>query len=317
MTYQVHNTKATYIALSPDDSQLAVSTNNGQLILWDLNRSEKITTIKREGWIVRLSWTPDGRLLAGNSDGVIGLYKENGLVGTLDSLHGNLRDLNVHPDGDRMVTCGGDGNLRVWNLQDLTLMWENGPSQAFNTAAFCNDMVVVGSQTGRFIVYTGPGKEGGLLNGNLLPWGLSALAVRPQGDGVVFGGEKGSIKSISTDQEKMWPNLLSWHNTPPKPISVNTMAFSPDGSRFLAACSDNSTRVFKWGTEQDYLGKELGKPFWLRSPNPGWSEAFIISSACWSPTGDQVYTCSFDGRVCLWTLPKEGQPEEETLFSVT
>ncbi len=321
MVYEEKGTKATYVAVHPDGQRLAVGCSDERIILWDMPSGAVEGIISAGGYPSRGVWLPDGSgLLATTLEGALRVYEGTQVAREVESGHeGDLRSLHIRPGGDQLVTGGGDGMLRVRDLASLEVVWENGLSgRSFDCAALCGDDVVVGMDDGRFVVYTGPGEDGALLNGTLFNRGVSAVAVRPQGDVVVLGGAAGGLHSISSDTEQMWPDLHRWPRTPPRPISVNELSFSPDGSRFLAACSDDCARLFRWGEEQDLVPTHLGQPFHHRSPNPGWHERFIVSGARFSPDGQLAYTCSFDGKVRRWVIGEghDPYPDSDVVFSI-
>jgi hypothetical protein len=82
---------------------------------------------------------------------------------------------------------------------------------------------------------------------------------------------------------------------------VNQLTFSRDGRYLLAACSDDCTRVFEW-QRHDPFGRELGRPFHSRTPKPAWSQAMIVSAACFNGDATQVFTGHFDDRLLSWDL---------------
>jgi len=309
--------KATCVAVRPDGARLAIGTADGRVLIGDVDSGAVIGKLQRSDHVIRIAWAADSsRLLVADTSGRIAFYDGDGgsAQWELETGHGYLRDISLDPSGDRLATCGSDGMVRVWDGSSMKMLWENGqPERSYNAVGFSGDVVAIGSSSGAFVVFKGPGEHGALFNGSLFGWGVSALAINPHSKAAVFGGDRGGMQATSTDLEGMWPKLHSWRQTPPKPICVNTMQFSPDGKRFVAACSDGAALVFDWGEPPSQTGVELGKPFWLRRPKPSWTEAFIISGACFDPSGQIVYTCSFDGSVRRWDLRDE-RPLESTLL---
>jgi len=68
------------LALSPDDSVLAVGYQDGSVRLWSMDNGEQLTVLEgHEGRVMSLAFSPDGTLLAsGGTDGTVRLW---GVVG--------------------------------------------------------------------------------------------------------------------------------------------------------------------------------------------------------------------------------------------
>ena len=314
--------KATWVSIDPPGERLAVATTDGRVLLFDLDAERVIETLHNEDHISRVLWTPDGQhLLVAEYGGRLRIFDgDGGHVEDLDTGHKSLTDLDYHEDGHHFVTGGGEGRFRVWHFASRSLAWENDTHSPCNAVSFAGDQIVAGCEDGYFRVYGGPGEEGGLFSGRVISLGVTSIAVRPGENAVVFGGTKGGIVVTSTDAEQRWPNVVNLIRVPPKPISVNAVAWSRDGSVYAAACSDDTVRAFSWPGQPDFSAP-LGRPFYARSPKPPWSQDFIISGVCFHPDPSRLFACSFTGEVVEWQYEVSPdrrlvRPKRRVLFTV-
>ena len=74
---------------------------------------------------------------------------------------------------------------------------------------------------------------------------------------------------------------------------VNSLAFSPDGKRFLSGSDDLTIRI--WDVE---TGKSVCEPFVGHSGT--------VESVKYFPDGNRFASGSQDGSIRIWTIPNEG-----------
>lgn len=126
-----HEKEVAGAAFSPDGSTLATGSLDNTVRLWDLKTGrEALSLTAHAGGAVSVAWSPDGRYLASaGNDAVIKLW--NGTTGALvKTLTGHAKkqtaDVNktftgiynvaFSPDGKRLVSCGTDGAIKVWDV---------------------------------------------------------------------------------------------------------------------------------------------------------------------------------------------------------
>jgi len=64
-----------YCVKTLNEDLIAVSLENGEIEIYDLNKNEKIKTIKDSSFVFRLNLLPNGFLLSGSEDGYIKSWK--------------------------------------------------------------------------------------------------------------------------------------------------------------------------------------------------------------------------------------------------
>ena len=149
--------------------------------------------------------------------------------------------------GAGIATCGGDGKAKLITPPSAegaspgagaTIRTFTGHSDKVNTLAANERLLVTGSKDKTVRIWdVGTGKTLWTFQGHV--GGVTAVALRPDGQEVAAGGEDGAIKlwplttadehrSVSGAKEPLW-----------------TTAISPDGSRFATAGADRIIRIYE------------------------------------------------------------------------
>lgn len=224
----------------------------------------------------------DGRLVRCNVDGSAPL--------SVTAHKGCLSHLASH--GSFLATAGSDGKARVWN-HDLKQVYSIGSGETkrpiISVTFFGSpDSLVIGERSGFFEIWKDRGNES-LAGGHIFKHGgVSAISVFPDLSAVIFGCTRGGRVELECET---WKSRNS-RRDPPKPIAVNAFAWSRDGEVLATACSDDSIRLKR----DSRFEMNAGTPFYTKRPNPGWKQAFVVSSVCFGADGT-LYAAVFDDTV--------------------
>jgi WD40 repeat protein/DNA-binding SARP family transcriptional activator/class 3 adenylate cyclase len=253
-----------------------------------------------------LAWSPTGVFVTEGPEnsGMIDIRDDETGESVL-SFHGHdgdVHDVAFSSDGSRLASTGDDGKLKVWDASTGRLVstvsgeggtW--GPSFGADDSrvaaawrppgigAPSAGEVRVFDLTTRRVVSTvrmeSPTDTALSPDGNLLAVASDyTSAVLKELDGVVF--------DLSTGEEAFRLRAPGCCST----SSFQDVSWSPDG-RYVAAGSENATRVWDAGTET------------LRYTLPG-QEGFVLGVA-WSPDSSRLVTGGSDGTARVWEIRGE------------
>jgi serine/threonine protein kinase/WD40 repeat protein len=113
------NSPVNDIAFSPNGSHLAAATDDGAILLWNIDEPKTPRVLKgHTAWAASVAFSPDGKTLASGGDQRVLLWdfpngkKRLELTGHTDT----PRDLMFNRDGDLLISAGEDGTIRAWDV---------------------------------------------------------------------------------------------------------------------------------------------------------------------------------------------------------
>jgi len=198
------------------------------------------------------------------------------------------------PDGQRVVTASEDHTARVWERQDGKAVYLfDRHCKAALTASFSPDglrIVSVGpgdpcyvweAASGKLLFELGTGKDG-----------FRLARFSPRGDVIATGTpSQACLWDARTGQQVRQIQLTPAHRAYVDDPSVVHLAFSPDGTRLLAAWDDIGGDN-GWGMWDVESGQEL-----TRIPRP---QVCGMPPVDYSPDGSLIVAVAPDGRMALW-----------------
>jgi WD40 repeat protein len=211
--------------------------------------------------------------------------------------NGDVTDVAFSSDGSKLASTGDDGKLRVWDPSTGRLISSvSGDGDALGPSFGADDSLVAAAwrppgigtpgdgevrvfdlSTDRAVatVRVGQPNETALSpDGSLVAVATDYTSVDREQDGVVF--------DLSTGEEAFRLSAPCCST-----LSFRDVSWSPDG-RFVAAGSENTTRVWDAGTEA------------LRHTLPG-QEGFVLGVA-WSSDSSRLVTGGSDGTAKVWEV---------------
>jgi WD40 repeat protein len=244
------------VTFSPDGKLLAAGRVS-QVHIWDLMTGKVIhKLIGHFDQIVALAFSADGKVLAsGSSDRVVRLWDPIGgkELRRLEGHEAPIASLAFTADGKTLITGSGQQCYRSMKQEPKALrLWDVA--------------------TGREIAAIG---EHG--------WGVTGVAVMPDGQTLVAGGGCGSIQfwDLATLQEvKQRDGHRGW---------IGAVTYSPDGKTIVTGGGDNIIRVWEAAT-----GKELRQLHGC---------ATCIDCLAFSPDGKLLASGSRDSNARIWDFP--------------
>ncbi len=238
---------------SPDLGKFAVAEAN-DVKLWDMSTGKQLISLKETGMRGVVEFSPDGKLLAADSDdGSIRIW-DIAARRELYRLRGHTqRVLSVFfsRDGQLLASAGEDQTARVWNMRSGNLIATlNGHSKAVNSCTFSPDSrrVVTGSDDETARVWDiATGKELLTLKehpakGPSVPPSILKTVFSPDGRRILAIGNYMRVAIWDAVTGEVLP-ALGGHTSVPSSI-----VFSPDGKLMATGSLDRTILLWQVGT---------------------------------------------------------------------
>jgi WD40 repeat protein/serine/threonine protein kinase len=210
-----------------------------------------------------------------------------------------LRDACLSPDGEHVLTSGGDGAVVLWDFSGreiLHLQHEGevcsvrfSPDGSRVVAACADGTAYIWNVATKKVEHTLRGHTGRVNRAVFSPNGEFVATADTGGRAFLWDAKTGARVGAEM----------------PHGAAINDLVFSPDGKRLATACEDGSARLWRVPGGEDTAGV-------MRHQAP-------VRSIAFSPDGKLILTASHDSRAHLWqaalgvpatenpTLPNSGR----------
>jgi WD40 repeat protein len=289
-TFGGHAGAVVGLAFSPGDETLHTAGLDQLVLTWDLTGGQRF--LRRldiaaqieghQGWILP-SPGAESVAFAGGPDGALRFAHlvSGRTTDPVDAGHGAWGATAWRPDGERFVTTGGDGVVRVWDPATGTLVTERRAADGH-----------IGG-----IGYTADGASLMIAERAGFVSTIDAETLQPAGPRIAIGGAPVFAFASPTAPTAMvftynalviMVDLASGVVLEEQPLNhgANIGDFSPDGLLFAVPGRDGHVRLLDGAT---------GAPVADRVAHT--DQAML---AAFSPDGTTYVTSGFDGRVNLW-----------------
>jgi WD40 repeat protein/serine/threonine protein kinase len=221
---------------------------------------------------------------------------------------GAVTCIALSPTGDRLATGGHEGVVRVWNTSDWSStgiavrVHEQGQTEV-QSIAFSPDGTILASASSRGVLRLWDSATGASIGDPI----VTPRSSRNRFQSVAFGPDGRLLAWTATDAQVRLLDVRSrtLHAVLSTPTSesastdvkLNSIEFSPDGSKLAAACHRGTIYLwdFKTGAARSF------------APGNG-----MTYDARWSPDGKCIAAAGGDGSIQLWD-PVELKPIGERM----
>ncbi len=277
--YPGHTQSVICAAFSQDGDYFITGATDNTAKIWDLKRRKVIRTLKgHDNHVRQVGFFKNSDLVfTASTDRSLKIWNRNGdCVATMhwdNDIFG--RSAAIIAKDSLIVTGDYEGNLRFWPLEN---------SQLFENLPHHKGIVSVANGPGDSLIVTG-GLDKMLKIWNLktgkVVWTYKAsdqvIAVDWSADGQhIIAGLWNSIFLLFDRNGLLLHNWEGQHNS-----SVRSLAFSPDGSKFITGSYDNTAKI--WTLEGNLVNTISHKGY--------------VSTVDWSSDGKTVITGSWDATV--------------------
>jgi WD40 repeat protein/serine/threonine protein kinase len=294
-TFQAHSDSVVSVAFHPDGKHLASRGADLTVKVWDLTApgeavwTEPCDAVRKFGTAYTIAFSPDGRLLAAGSDGVVKVWdwKNRQLLPSLPG-HGTFAIPVAFSRDGRLATGTHREGLKLWDPETGTLLRtveeHHGPLSAvafsadgnwLASASYDRTVKLSNSTTGE-LLYTlpHPGNQ------------VECVAIGPDGRRLASSGEDKTVRvwDPTTGRE-----ILGLRGHTDRCVCV---AFSPDGHRLASASFDRTIRIWD--------GTPLGGDERRQETLTFTEHSHELRGVAFSPDGLQIASASSDGIVRVW-----------------
>ncbi len=132
------------IALDPTGQLLAIGTDNGGVLLWDMGAAQPRSQLRATASVRSLAYSEDGRLLAGTEASRVRIWDVHSgeLIAVLKGHEKQVWSVAFSPGSTRtrgrLVSGSQDGTVRIWDVESAreraVFSWPLGPVRAVAVA---------------------------------------------------------------------------------------------------------------------------------------------------------------------------------------
>ena len=216
------------IEYSPDGSYVGAALGN-EIVVYDLLNGEKILNYSSGECVYfcdyynHLSWGSStmNLTLALSMNGYIRFYdfESQSIINSSDSWYAG-KSLKLSPDGNMIAVCTNDDDVALFNLENLTMVWEHTtpePYYLYNSA--CNEIAWAPDSTRFAIAYDGNGNHGSSV--------------------LIYDAETSAVVD--------WFGLLRHYDCQGWDCaSIEGLDWSPDGERIIFAADNYQQGIHTW-----------------------------------------------------------------------
>ncbi len=307
-----HTNSITDVTFSHDGSQLAASSLDNTVTVWDVAPGKRNTALTGNRQAKQsVAFSPDGTMLAtGTEQGTILLWKPSAkstLSQQVDSI-GNLNNVLFTPDGKFLLVGRGDGKVLVYDAQTMR------PINTLSTEKY--PLLIPGSWSIESLALSGGKLGAGRLDGTIVFWDIKTWQPLPQPFiytphdlSKVMLGADGRVLAVTGNGDKvlLW-DVASRKSLHPIPYTrdesqiARPLDLSPDGKMLaIGQCSTMKSGVCVPDQIQ-FWDVFTGKMTAHTSPKPG----NAISDLAFSPDRHTLAFSNSDG-IILWDIAQHRQ----------
>lgn len=249
-----HDAPVWHAAYNHDGTRIATASEDKTAKIWDAATGQLLLTLRHLDTVRSASFSPDGRwILTASDDRTVRIWDSaNGHLLFPPMIHNSaVLSAEFSPDGKSVVAAGIDRVVRIW--EEFT----------------ANPILAVGSPT-----------IAGVSN-----IALSAVAFSPDGKVVVTGGADYRVRLWNADRIGS-PNYVNPEWQAILGSCVNSVSFTPDGSKILVGTEIGAARILDRSNGQA-VGADM-------------TDNQALTTTTLSPDGNRIITAGHGAQATIW-----------------
>ncbi|KAJ8727179.1 hypothetical protein PYW08_015576 [Mythimna loreyi] len=281
-----HRNGITALYFSPNEQQIASSSLDNSVLLWDLRGTMRSYRFQgHDEAVMDVTFSPSGKYMASASrDKTVRLWVPTvtGSTGMFKAHSQTVRSVQFSPDGTKIVTASDDKIVKLWSTDKHKFLASFvGHTNWVRCARMSSDGSVIAScsddkstklwnQDNGDCIHTYKDQKG---HGLCLAW-------HPSGCYIAVGTSHGNVKLYDVRTHNL-VQYYSIHND-----AVTSLAFHPSGSYILTSSKDGKMKIL------DLLE---GHPIFTLSGHTG-----PVNAVNFSAGGDTFASAGEDKLVFIW-----------------
>ncbi|XP_053599933.2 POC1 centriolar protein homolog A-like [Plodia interpunctella] len=281
-----HRNGITALFYSPNEHQIASSSLDNSVLLWDLRGTMRSYRFQgHEEAVMDVTFSPTGSYMASASrDKTVRIWVPTvtGSTGMFKAHSQTVRSVQFSPDGSKIITASDDKIVKLWasDKHKFIASFKGHTNWVRSARMSCDGSLIASCSDDKTTNLWNP-SSGECIHTYKEQKGHGlCVAWHPSGCYIALGTSNGNVKLYDTRTHTL-VQYYSIHNE-----AVTHLSFHPSGSYILTASKDGKMKIL------DLLE---GHPLFTLSGHSG-----AVNAVTFSPSGDAFASAGEDKLIFMW-----------------